>query len=165
MEKKAKVVRILRHSIVVENCQLLVGRLESGSLGSPSPWADHSATACLSTLLHIKWYNGHSNSRDLGVCSYVCVCGFRFPNRVLGFISRGVRNKRAEVFLTFYMALVRLQLGYAVEYVFFRLKTKKLQVQKKTYIIIWYLLEWHRLWCDNWIFKRGKRINKGDINK
>ena len=61
--------------------------------------------------------------KDLGVLvssdlkpSNHCINARNKANRILGFISRSVSNRTAEVFLKLYLSLVRPHLDYAVQF-------------------------------------------------
>ena len=106
-------------------------------------------------------------------------------NRVLGFISRSVSNRSAEVFLKLYLALVRPHLDYAVQFwsPYYRMDIKMLEsVQRRMTKMIQGLrnlpyeerlkqlnlhsLERRRVRGDMIeVYKWMKGLNKGDTHK
>ena len=130
--------------------------------------------------------------RDLGVLvspdlrpRKQCVNVRNKANRVLGFISRSVSNKSAEVLLQLYLALVRPHLDYAVQFwcPYYRMDINSLEsVQRRMTKMIpglrnlpyqdrlkklnLHSLERRRVRGDMIeVFKWVKGINKGDIDK
>ena len=132
------------------------------------------------------------SERDLGVRVSAnlrhrqqCIEVRNRANRVLGFISRSVSNRSAEVILKLYLALVRPHLDYAVQFwsPYYRMEINSLEsVQRRMTKMIQGLrnlpyserlralnlhsLERRRARGDLIeVFKWMKGFNKGDINK
>ena len=161
-----------------------VGKCSILSVGRSNP----SHNYCLNDTLISR----SGCDRDLGVLvssdlrpRAQCIQARNRANRVLGFISRSVSNRSAEVFLKLYLALVRPHLDYAVQFwsPYYRMDIKMLEsVQRRMTKMIQGLinftyeerlkqlnlhsLERRRVRADMIeVYKWMKGFNKGDIHK
>ena len=127
-----------------------------GELNRMHEWAvkwqmDFNINKC--NTLHISKHNtgnkytlsgvdiGKSNSeRDLGVLvsqdlrpREQCISAGNRANMVLGFITRSVSNRSADVILRLYLALVRPHLDYAVQFwsLYYRMDIDKLEAVQR----------------------------------